>query len=99
MEQWLIGIVTGIFSGVVVSAFFYILSGRDLRNEARELKRINGVLLRALRDDRAEVEWDEHGAPQRLHFKMHAESGQMKLTGNIVGMTVRDKDGNIKETR
>lgn len=99
MEQWLIGIATGVISGLLVSYLFYRLAGRDLQHEARELKRVSGVLLRALRDDRAEIEWDEHGAPQRLHYKIDLEPAEIKLTGGIVNMTVRDKDGNIKETR
>lgn len=97
--EWVIGITTGIISGLIVGFLFYILAGRDLSREARELKRINGVLLRALPDDRAEIEWDEHGAPNRLHYTLNVGAGEVKITGGVVGLEHRDNDGNLIERR
>lgn len=97
-SAWTVGILTGLISGLIVSALFYFLSGRDLIRETKELRRINGVVLRAIRDSNAEVEYED-GAPVRLHFKIQPEPAELKLTGGIVKMTHLDKDGDVIEER
>lgn len=94
MEQWIIGIATGLLSGVVVSGLFYVLAGRDLKREAIELRRTNGVVLGALRDMNAEIEYDEHGAPARLHFRLSSGAEHLKITAGGVGLVHRD--ANVK---
>jgi len=89
-----ISMISGIVSGAIVSYFFYFLGGKDLKREAREICRINGVVLRALRDINAEVEYKD-GVPHQLRFVVQPLPATLKMAGGPVVVSHGETDGNV----
>lgn len=48
MNEWVVGIVSGVLSGAIVSAVFYTLAGRDLRKKREEVQQASERSLEAL---------------------------------------------------
>lgn len=84
--EWIVGIVTGLISGLITGTitcwFFYRLSGRDLRREAENLRRLNVLIIDALvHAGLAEVNLDAHGNPVGLVYKFR---GGIKFGGSAI---------------
>lgn len=68
MEQWLIGIATGLISGAIVSGAYFWLSGRHLRREAKELFRLNHLILLFLDKAGGRMVYDSNNVAVAIEF-------------------------------
>lgn len=74
--EWIVGIVSGVITGTATCAFFYWLSGKDLKREANDLRRLNVLIIRALVNaGLAEVNFDGQGNPLGLVFRFEVGDG------------------------
>jgi hypothetical protein len=88
MNDMVVGIVAGIVSGLLTGTltcwFFYWLSGRDLRREADDLRRLNILIVRSLQAAGIiEVTWDAQGNPLGLVYRVDVTQ-HLKLSGSAL---------------
>ena len=91
--DWIIGIATGLISGLVTGMmtcwFFYWLSGKELKQEADDLRQLNILVIRALvQAGLAEVNFDANGKPIGLVYRLQAGAGTVRLSGSAPAATV-----------
>lgn len=107
MDQWIVGVVSGLISGSLTCWFFYWLSGRDLKREANHLKRESGdlkelniLIIRAMQNAGiADVVFDENGIPRGLRYIFVGDAGAgdtITLGGSAVVQVARQ--GNAEES-
>ena len=96
MKELLLNILVSLGTGALSGWIFYLLAGRDLKREAKELARLNSVILRAMRDNKAEIVYDKSGAPY-LSFRLETDPAEFKLSPNSAGLIYRDSKGNVTE--
>ncbi len=89
-----VGLVTGAVSSAIVACVFYWLSGRDLKHEATELRRLNVLLIRALHNSGAiEARFDDQGNPVGLIIKVSAAiGGKSGLSADLTKITPPEDD-------
>jgi hypothetical protein len=87
-----IGVVTGIIANLVVGWPFFYFGGRQLRREARDLQKLNLLLLRGLHNaGLIHVNFDADGNPRGLSVTL---SGTMDAVAAMTGNpTVRSPGG------
>lgn len=66
--EWLIGITTGIIAGLIVGGIYYYFSGRSLRKEARELARLNHLILLYLEKSGGKIVYDSDNVAVGIQF-------------------------------
>jgi len=83
MSAIIVGLLTGVVSSTVVAVVFYYLSGRDLANEASDLRKLNLLLIRALHNAGIiEVTFDDKGKPRGLVISANAANA-LQLDGSV----------------
>jgi hypothetical protein len=92
-SPWFLGIVSGLISGLITGTLtcgvFYWLAGRDLEQEASDLRQLNRLTISALvQVGLAEVNRDAQGNPVGLRYRLDAGRGTVRLSGSLVDLTV-----------
>jgi hypothetical protein len=92
--EWKIGITTGLISGLVTGTltcwFFYWLSGKDLKREAEDLRKLNILIIRALKEaGLADANFDANGKPRGLVLKLRASVGATMHRGSAATLEVQ----------
>lgn len=91
LSDFIVSILSGLISGVIVSSVFYYLAGKGLAAEVSELKRIIGVLSRGIESGDAKFVYDDKGSPIGLLVALKATiSGSSHVSGNL-SVTSPDK--------
>lgn len=81
---WIVGLISGLITGFVTCLVFYVLSGRDLKKEADDLRKLNVLIIRAMENARiVAVNWDADGRPIGLIHRLDA-SGGITLSGSAL---------------
>src|SRR5882724_855947 len=85
--EWIIGIVTGLISGLVTGTltcwYFYWRSGKDLKQEAENLRQLNILIIHALVQARlAEVNFDSKGKPIGLVYRLPEGATSGSISGS-----------------
>lgn len=87
MDQWLVGIVSGIISGLLVSGGFYWMAGRDLRKRSTEIKKTVGAVARWLEHADSTFNFDEHGVPKGIGHYLKVEAASIStMVGDLTVM-------------
>jgi hypothetical protein len=85
-----IGALISIIASWFFSRLFYKKAGDDLRNEAKELRRLNAMILRAMEiAGWVKINRDERGEPIGFIFELQASAGEIKISGADATLEVR----------
>ena len=89
--EWIIGIVTGLISGMLTCWFFYWLAGKDLKREAEDLRKLNILIIRALEQaGLAKVSYNTDGKPKGLVLELRANIGAVTASGSAASLVLHD---------
>ena len=102
----LIGGVSTLIGGLItwlVARRYYKKAGNELRAEAKELQRLNGILLRVMEAvGLTEISRDESGKPLGLKFTLQVNPGQYEIRGSEMTLEVsrnlQNQDKPVNET-
>jgi hypothetical protein len=76
VREFLLSILTGLLSGVIVSWFFYELALRGQRRDLNRLLRLHRITLKALESAGfIEVDWDSQDDPTGIVFRVKPGGG------------------------
>lgn len=75
MNEFVLAVIAGVVSGLVVSGLFYLLGGRDLKREALGLRKMSNLITRGLEEaGLVKFNRDEHGEAIGMRFEEHVEA-------------------------